>query len=219
MSANPVNVHVKICGITNLPDALAAMQAGADLLGFVFYARSPRYVEPACAAEIAAAVRERGRIEFAGVFVDESVERMQAIVRLAGLDYCQLHGNEPLETARALAPRVYPAIRPRGDAEAEHLVERWRPIVAGHAPALIVDAFDAKRFGGTGARADWRIATRIAQEFPILLAGGLNPGNVAEAIRSVRPWGVDVSSGVEKSPGIKDYDLVRQFIAEARSVS
>jgi phosphoribosylanthranilate isomerase len=110
------------------------------------------------------------------------------------------------------------ALRPRDEAEAQSLVDKYRAVVSGNVPAFIVDAFDAQRFGGTGARADWDIAARIAREFPILLAGGLNADNVAEAIRTVQPWGVDVSSGVERAPGLKDHDQVRQFVRKAKGV-
>jgi phosphoribosylanthranilate isomerase len=238
--------HVKICGITNLDDALAAVEAGADLLGFVFFSRSPRCIDPERAGEIVATLRQRGSTpRFVGVFVDESLERMRAIAATAQLDMAQLHGNESPEMVRDLSslgvetpsykttpdqsgfPAPFTgrsrfiavrALRPRDEAEAQAQVAEYRVAVNGNIPAFIVDAFDAQRFGGTGARADWDIAARIAREFPILLAGGLNVDNVTEAIRAVRPWGVDVSSGVERAPGLKDHDRVRRFIHEAKSV-
>ena len=112
---------------------------------------------------------------------------------------------------------VYKALRLRDEAEAQAQVEEYRAATNGNVPAFIVDAFDAQRFGGTGSRADWDIAAQIAREFPILLAGGLSVDNVAGAIRAVQPWGVDVSSGVECAPGLKDHDKVRQFIQKAKS--
>ncbi len=212
--------RVKICGITNLDDALAAVEAGADLLGFVFFHRSPRYVEPERAREITAALKECGDVpRLVGVFVNESLERVQQIVATAQLDMVQLHGDESPEMVHALASScisVVKALRPRDAAEAESLVARHRSTASRTAPAFIVDAFDVRRYGGTGVRADWKIAAHIAREFPILLAGGLNADNVAEALRAVRPWGVDVSSSVERAPGLKDHNRVRQFIRTAK---
>jgi len=239
-------IHVKICGITNLEDALAAAEAGADLLGFVFFSRSPRCIDPERAGEIVAALKQRGNApHFVGVFVDESLERVRAIAATAQLDMAQLHGNEPPEMVRDLSSlgvktpsyKTTPgqsgfstpcmgrsgfiavrALRPRDEAEAQAQVAEYRAAVDGNVPAFIIDAFDPQRFGGTGARADWDIAACIAREFPILLAGGLNADNVAEAIRAVQPWGVDVSSGVERTPGLKDHSQVRRFIHKAKSV-
>jgi phosphoribosylanthranilate isomerase len=242
--------QVKICGITNLGDALAATEAGADMLGFVFFPRSPRYIQPERAGEIVVALKQRGNPpRFVGVFVNELLERVCAIVAAIPLDMAQLHGDESPQMVRELsslgvetpnhkaAPDQFRsqapfrgrsliarrfiavrALRPRDEAEAHSLVNEYRDAVNGNVPAFIVDAYDAQRFGGTGSRADWNIAACIAREFPILLAGGLSVDNVAEAIRAVRPWGVDVSSGVERSPGLKDYDRVRQFICKAKSV-
>ncbi len=217
-------VQVKVCGITNLDDALAAAEAGADMLGLVFFARSPRYIEPERAGEIVAVLRQRGHaLRFVGVFVNESLERVHKIATTAQLDVAQLHGDEPPEMIRALCTllpqslQVIKALRPRDPAEAGTWVARYRAAVDGCTPAFIVDAFDAQRFGGTGARADWGLAASIAREFPILLAGGLDPDNVVEAIHAVHPWGVDVSSGVERAPGIKDHDRVRQFIRQAKT--
>ena len=242
--------HVKICGITNLDDALVAVEAGADMLGFVFFPRSPRYIDLGRASEIVSALKQCGNApRFVGVFVDESLERLRAIAATAQLDMAQLHGNESPEMVRDLsslgvetpsckttpdqsgfpAPfmgrspvaRRYIAVRalrPQNEAEAQSLVNEYRAAANGNVPAFIVDAFVAQRFGGTGARADWDVAAQIAREFPILLAGGLNADNVAEAIRAVQPWGVDVSSGVERAPGLKDHDQVRRFIHKAKSL-
>ncbi len=220
-------MKIKICGITNLDDALAAAEVGADMLGLVFFPRSPRYIDPERAGEIVAALKQHGNTpRFVGVFVDESLERVRAIAVTAQLDMAQLHGNEPPAMVRELGvchPElqsvvVYKALRPQNEAEAQAQVAECRAAVNGNIPAFIVDAFDAQRFGGTGSRADWDIAARIAREFPTLLAGGLSVDNVAEAIRAVRPWGVDVSSGVERSPGLKDHNRMRKFIHKAKSV-
>jgi phosphoribosylanthranilate isomerase len=235
-------VNVKICGITNLEDALVAAAAGADLLGFIFAPRSPRYTEPEQAAKIAAALRANGNApDLVGVFVNESLKRVRAVAEAVQLDAVQLHGDESPQIMRELtlsykaAPNesgstassmgrglvarrfiAVRALRPRDEGEAQALVAEYRAVVCGSVPAFIVDAFDAQTYGGTGRRADWGIAAGIAREFPILLAGGLTAENVADAVRAVKPWGVDVSTGVERAPGLKDHDKVRRFIQTAK---
>ncbi len=212
--------RVKICGITNLDDALVAAEAGADLIGFIFVSGSPRYVKPEQVAKITLSLRASGMSSsFVGVFVNESPERVRAVIEIAQLDRVQLHGDEsPHKVQELSACRGYKALRPRNDSEAKALVAEYRSAVNGNVPAFIVDAFDAQKYGGTGQRVDWNIAARIARDLPILLAGGLNPENVADAIRAVRPWGVDVSSGVERAAGLKDHDKVRRFIQSVKDV-
>jgi phosphoribosylanthranilate isomerase len=210
-------IHIKVCGITNLEDALIAADAGADMLGYIFYARSPRYIEPERAGEIIATLDAQGCApKFVGVFVNESVEQVRKVMQIAHLDLVQLHGNEPAELVQALAPFAFKALRPRSVSQAMEVIEPYRTVVAHSTPAFIVDAYDAKQFGGTGTRADWTSASLIAREFPILLAGGLNPENVAEVIEAVNPWGVDVSSGVERAPGLKDHAKIHQFIQASK---
>ncbi len=214
-----VVTQVKICGITNLEDALEAVEAGADLLGFVFYPRSPRYVTPERASEIIRATRRSSpATRFVGVFVDESLERVRAVTDTAPLDLAQLQGSESASMVQDLSPRAFKALRPRDADEAKSLIANYRFAVTNSTPAFIVDAFDAIQFGGTGARADWQIAASIAREFPILLAGGLNAENVADAVRAVQPWGVDVSSGVERAPGLKDHVRVKEFVAKVKQI-
>ncbi len=208
---------VKICGITNLEDAIYAADVGADLLGFIFYSKSPRYIAPDRAREIVRVVRHTSpAIRFVGVFVNESLDGIRAMTEQAELNLVQLHGDEPAEIVQALSPHAYKALRPRDANAAQSLLTTYRSAVNGNSPAFIVDSFDAKQYGGTGTRADWDIAASIAREFPILLAGGLSAENVAEAIRTVNPWGVDVSSGVERAPGLKDHTKVEQFIRAAK---
>lgn len=212
-------VQVKICGITNLEDALVATDAGADLLGFIFYSKSPRYIAPERAKEIVLATRHLSPVtRFVGVFVNESPERVRSTMDTAQLDLVQLHGTEPASMVRELSPRVYKSLRPRDADEARAAVAEYREAMNGNVPAFIVDTFDVKQFGGTGTRADWDMAARIAREFPILLAGGLNAENVADAMATVQPWGVDVSSGVERAPGLKDHAKVRRFIEAVKSL-
>lgn len=210
--------QVKICGITNLEDACAAVEAGADLLGFVFYPPSPRYVAPEVVRDIAARLPRAG-VTLVGVFVNESLGGVLRILDRAGLDLAQLSGDEPVELAAALTGRAYKGLRPRTAAELRAQAAAYG---AGpgdaRAPDLLVDAYHPRHYGGTGQTTDWATAAALARERRLLLAGGLTPENVAEAVRTVRPWGVDVSSGVEARPGRKDHAAVRQFIATVKGV-
>jgi phosphoribosylanthranilate isomerase len=211
-------VHVKICGITNLDDALFATDAGADMLGFVFYAQSPRYIPPEPARDIITALRSRGVApKCVGVFVNEPLDRVRTVMTMAQLDLVQLHGDEPVEALSALSPRAVKALRPNTEEDARAAVSKYHASVDGNTPAFLVDAYETGKFGGTGARADWAIAAQIARQYPILLAGGLSPDNAAEAIHAVLPWGVDVSTGVERAPGLKDHTKVREFIQRVKS--
>lgn len=224
-------VRVKICGITNPEDGIVAAEAGADLLGFVFYPKSPRYVTPERAREIIAGLRDAARssssltaagtivagTRFVGVFVDEPVENVRRIMDQCGLDLAQLHGSEPPAEVKLLAPRAYKALRPKHWADVYASVGTYRDAVTvrDDRPAFLIDAYHPWKFGGTGEEADRRAARMVAAQFPILLAGGLTPENVAAAIAYVEPWGVDVSTGVESAPGKKDAEKVRAFIAAA----
>jgi phosphoribosylanthranilate isomerase len=196
---------VKICGTTNLEDALAAVDAGADALGFVF-AESPRRVEPAVAGQITRALEER--IEKVGVFVNETAERIGEILEEAGLTAVQLHGDETPEFAARLAAsglRIFKAV----------------PVRGGFAARMIAFTAAAPR-GGTGVSFDWRSVAEYmpahGEDIKVIVAGGLTPLSVAHAIRILRPWGVDVSSGVEREPGKKDHEKVRAFVKAAKSV-
>lgn len=212
--------RVKICGITNLKDAQCAIDAGADMLGFIFYASSPRYITPACARDIVLDCRQSSAgTRYVGVFVNESLEHVQEVMEEAQIDLAQLHGAEIAEMVEAISPRVYKTLQPTDGAHARSLVADYRLSVAGNTPAFIIDGKPQALPGGNGVRADWQIAAKIARQFPILLAGGLNPQNVGDAIRTVDPWGVDVSSGVEHAPGVKDHDKVRAFINAAKANS
>jgi phosphoribosylanthranilate isomerase len=215
--------RVKICGLTNLEDAVCAAEAGADLLGFVFYPKSPRFVQPERVAGISRAIRRRfggGAPRLVGVFVDEAPARVGEILEAAGLDLAQLHGHETPEEVRALAPRAFKAIRPGGDGrqgvEAGAAAYYAAAAAPGPAPELLVDAYHPRHLGGSGTVADLEAARRLARRCRLLLAGGLTPETVAAAVARVRPWGVDVSSGVELSPGRKDHGRLRAFVEAAR---
>lgn len=211
---------VKICGIREAAHAIDAATAGADVLGVVF-ARSRRQLTPEQAASLVDSVRrelgERTPL-FAGVFVDESPERVNDIARHVGLDVVQLHGAESVDTLANISLPVVRAIGPAPGTSDVALVERLNTMQFDKArPALwLIDAFDPVNHGGSGHRADWSLAAAIAPLFPMMLAGGLDADNVADAIRAVRPIGVDVSSGVE-SGGVKDPARIRSFVTAARA--
>jgi phosphoribosylanthranilate isomerase len=199
-------MHIKICGLTNLDDALAALDAGADCLGFNFYPKSPRYLPPDDCARIISSLR--APVTTVGVFVNEPPARVAALLDHCGLDLAQLHGDEPPEYLTLLWGRAYKAFR--GAADGVGFADFAR--ISPGAPALLMDAHVPNAFGGTGRLADWAAARALAARFPIFLAGGLAPENVAQAIAQVQPWGVDVASGVESAPGRKDQRKMRAFV-------
>jgi phosphoribosylanthranilate isomerase len=221
MTAPEHRTRVKVCGLTTLADALCAAKAGADFLGFVFYPGSPRFVAPDQVADIIAGVRRRlgpRAPRSVGVFVDEPVERVRLALDSAGLDLAQLHGGEPPVDLETLAGRAFKAIRPQTPAAAEAVLATYAPPAGpGPSPGLLLDAYHPDRFGGTGRVADWALAADLARRTRLLLAGGLAPETVGGAISQVLPWGVDVSSGVERSEGVKDHDRVRDFIQAVRA--
>jgi len=199
-------IKIKICGITNAQDAEAAVAAGADALGFVFYPQSPRCIEPAVAKRIIAQLPPF--VLPIGVFVNQSRETIREVFDECGLGFAQLHGNETPEFCETLGRPVLRALRLRDRGSLLALAEyKGRMGVRG----FVVDAFSPEAYGGTGQTVDWSLAREVAKAAPILLAGGLTPYNVQEAIRQVQPYGVDVSSGVEQSPGKKDHEKIRAF--------
>jgi phosphoribosylanthranilate isomerase len=214
--------RIKICGLTNLDDALCAAHAGADFLGFILYPKSPRFVSPEQVAAITRAIRrEMGgdSPRFVGVFVNESSQFVQAVVDTTSLDLAQLHGDEAPAEVRSLAPRAFKAIRPRSQADAEAALAVYGASALDDPglPGLLADAYHPQHLGGTGTAADWAAARFLAQHVRLLLAGGLTPETVGPAIERVRPWGVDVSSGVERAKGVKDHLRVRAFVGAVRA--
>jgi phosphoribosylanthranilate isomerase len=204
-------VKVKICGITNRADGLVAAEAGADALGFVFYERSPRFVRVEAAAEITRQLPPF--LVKVGVFVNAPEELVFQAIAACGLNLAQFHGNETPEYCRQFGVMSMKAFRIR---DAESL--RGLPDYA--TDAWLLDAYSADKLGGTGEKFNWDLAIeaqKLAGGRPVFLAGGLTPESVAEAVRRVQPYGVDVSSGVEVAPGRKDHEKVRAFVKQAKA--
>jgi phosphoribosylanthranilate isomerase len=199
---------IKICGIKTLDDALAAMDMGADLIGFNFYPKSPRYVDVGRCRDIMSVMRKCGHITFVGVFVNASAQEVRATLETCALSLAQLHGDETSEMVRSFHGKAFKAFR--------GVPLTLNGFAREDAPALLVDASVKGAYGGTGITADWSAAAVLAKQYPLLLAGGLTPENVAEAVRRVRPWGVDVASGVESAPGEKDPKKMNAFVQAVR---
>lgn len=204
-------VRVKICGITRLQDALFAVNAGADALGFVFYEKSPRHVSVAQAAALCAALPPF--VTSVGLFVDAPAEFVGSVLALAPLDLLQFHGDESPEYCASFGKPYIKAVRVTRETD---LLKCAADFAA--ARGLLLDAYVPGVPGGTGESFDWNL---IPPQLPkaVILSGGLSPANVADAVRQVRPWAVDVSSGVEASKGIKDTGLIAQFITKAKDAS
>ncbi len=199
--------RIKICGITTLEDARAAVDAGADAIGFIFALGSPRTITVDRASQIAAQLPPF--VWTVGVFVDQTLPDVLGIAAEVPLQVVQLHGDEPADYSRKISFPVIKAIRVR-DANA------LEPIGTYPARAFLLDAYVEGRPGGTGRCASWELAAQVMGKAPIILSGGLTAENVAEAIRRVRPFGVDVSSGVERTPGHKDHRKLKEFIEHVR---
>ena len=198
--------RVKVCGITRRDDALLAADLGASAVGFVFWPPSPRYVEPGVAAAIARELP--ADVAPIGVFVDAPVDDVRRIAAEVGLAAVQLHGDEPPTLCDGLPYRVLKAV-PVAGAATHDAADRVPSRVT-----VLLDARDPIRKGGTGRTVDWSVAAGVAARRRIFLAGGLRPENVGEALRVVRPYGIDVSSGVEAEPGRKDAGRLRGFFEE-----
>ncbi|MFH1742160.1 MAG: phosphoribosylanthranilate isomerase [bacterium] len=199
--------RIKICGITSQEDALLCVQAGADALGLNFYAPSPRYITVSRAREIVAAVPPF--VFLVGLFVDEDLSEVQRIMDETGLHIAQFHGTESPEILRRYGRPTIKAFRIQS-------AEDLKAMKDFNAAAFLLDTYRKGLPGGTGKTFDWHLAQDAARENRVILAGGLTPENVGEAIRLVRPFAVDVASGVESSPGKKDPDLVHRFVEAVR---
>ena len=206
-------VKVKVCGITNLNDALSACYSGADAVGFILYPKSKRFIKAKEVRKITSQLPPF--LTKVGVFVNEDPRDVLEILSYAHLDFAQLHGDEtPEECDYVGANRVIKVFRLKSEEE----VERIRPYV-GKVRAVLLDTYDSKVYGGTGKPFDWKVALRVKEEFPelpLILSGGLTPENVKRAVETVKPYAVDVSSGVEAEPGVKDGEKVRAFVRNAK---
>jgi phosphoribosylanthranilate isomerase len=203
-------IKIKICGITNLDDAMAAAEYGADALGFNFYKKSPRYIEPEKAAEIIYQLPPL--VLPVGVFVNEHEKRVREIQSLTGIQVLQFHGDESPEFCERFESRVIKAFQVK-DKESFHSLAHYK------VGAFLLDSYKDGLKGGTGVTFNWHLAV-VAKSFGrIILAGGLNPENVVEAAKLVQPYAVDVAGGVEKEKGIKDHAKLKKFIVEVRRAS
>ena len=204
-------MFVKICGITRTEDAEAAVALGATALGFVFWRESPRFIDWAAAQAIVAALPPE--VASVGVFVNQDSGEVNDVAAQVKLGMVQLHGDETVEYAAAMTRPVVKAFPVSCDT---------RPVEADAWPAsvtLLLDVHDPERRGGTGRTVDWATAAAVAASRRVLLAGGLSPGNVVQAITQVRPFGIDVSSGIEQAPGLKNHDRLRALFEEIRTVA
>ena len=200
--------QIKICGITRIDDALCAAACGADAVGFIFHPPSPRYVTPERAKEIIAALP--AGIATVGVFVNREAEEVAQTVEDCGLDLLQLHGDESPEYCRRfLSERVIKTVFPRTP-------EDLGALDAYNVRAFLADFREEDRYGGTGKRADWTLAARLGKAHPLILAGGLCIENIGEALAAVAPGAVDINSGCERAPGIKDHDRMRRIVGMIR---
>ena len=217
-------MKVKICGLTTFDDALAAAEAGADFLGFNFYRQSPRYIEPAAARAIVSGLRSQLGAEcplLVGVFVNAPVSTVSVTLSTTGISFAQLSGDESDAILRELRGIGFKAVRPASVAEALDDVQYFSACFPTdeRLPALLLDAHHPRLYGGSGEQASVDVVLAVRERVPrLMLAGGLTPDNVADRIRVVQPWGVDVASGVEltEHPGVKDHAKLRAFIEAAR---
>ena len=190
-----MNIFIKICGITNPGDAFAASDLGADALGFIFHRESPRYIEPEKAAAIISRLPDS--VQPVGIFVNRPRADIERIIELTGIRIVQLHGDEPPDDCLYPSVRVWKVFRPRPGSEIK---------VPGSysVDAFLFDSFDETRYGGTGKTGNWDLIRKAAQQYKVILSGGLTPDNILQAITAVQPFGVDINSGVELKPGRKD---------------
>lgn len=208
--------RIKICGITEVSYARAAIEAGADLIGVVL-APSPRQVSYDKAAEIAAAVKKR--LPVVGVFVNMPAGTVNSAIASCGLDWVQLSGDESWEYCQQIERPVIKAIHIADDWDGKRLtshLEDGQRRLGSRAPIYLLDTWSEQKYGGTGQAFAWEIAREAVAKYPIIIAGGLNPENAGQVVSGLRPWGVDVSSGVE-SGGVKDIEKIKAFVQAVRS--
>ncbi len=216
---------IKICGIKTLKDALAASEAGADYLGFNFYPKSVRFIEKETCAEITSILRrEYPQKKLVGVFVNSPVDEVKNILEACHLDLAQLHGDETPEMLESFNGKAFKAIRLTSESAETSVYPFLKsvdnicyPFQKSALPLTLIDAAVKGVYGGSGVTADWSAAAELAKKYPLLLAGGLTPENIADAVRQVQPWGVDVASGVESALGEKDASKMKAFVQAMRN--
>lgn len=217
-------VKVKICGITNIDDALAASDLGADMIGFNFYEKSPRCIVAEKAREIGVKIKQRYPVKTFGVFVNEDLDEAVRIALYANIDVIQLHGDESpfyCEQAEIFSGlSIVKAFRKNAEVTLDLIngYESTHENDIFDLKGVLVDAYSPSAYGGIGELTDWNFARSLVENsLRLYLAGGLTPENVADAVRSVRPYAVDVASGVESAPGIKDHEMMKAFITNAKN--
>ncbi len=205
-------VRVKVCGITNRADALECVKAGAHALGFIFFEKSPRYITPKDAQEIIKSLPPF--VSKVGVFVNEDPKKIEQIKEYCQLDYIQLHGDEEVDICDLFKGISIKAFRVKDESIFKE-IDHYVPYVQG----ILLDTWSKSEYGGTGKSFNWDLAKKAKETFqiPLILAGGLSPENIKDAIDSVSPYGVDVSSGLEKFPGKKDHRLIKEFFHKINS--
>ena len=203
-------MFIKICGITRVEDAMVAAELGVDAIGLNFFPKSKRFIDDKTAVEICEAIPEK--VLKIGVFVNSSAAEINQKLEKIPIDLLQFHGNETPEFCSQWNDKVIRAISPKEEKDLE-IIKSYK-----FAKMIVVDASVAGQYGGTGEKADWELAKKAVEKFdlPILLAGGLTPKNVAEAIQKVNPFGVDVAGGVESLPGLKDFEKMQKFVLESQ---
>lgn len=215
MFAEPENrTKVKICGLTTLEDARFVSGALADYLGFIFYPESPRYVEPAKAGAIINWLEGPGKV---GVFVNQPLDDVNSIAKQTGVDYVQLHGNESPDYCTLVEKPIIKVFHVSSETSRDDLEQQIDPYME-HVEFFLFDTKVDGKWGGTGQTFDWNILKEISNEKPFFLSGGLNPENIEDAIQKVQPYAVDLSSGLEESPGLKDFDKIELFFDKMRDI-
>jgi len=210
-----MRTKLKICGITDLADARYLAGEGVDYLGFVQHEDSPRYVVPSLVSDM---LEWLYGPESVGVFVNKSAEEVNQIAATAGFDYVQLHGEESPETCRAVERPIIKAIRVRHDASSDQLraiMERYDGLVEH----FLLDTHNSSVWGGTGESFNWRLARELSTDYSIFLAGGIDADNIERAVKTMRPFAIDLSSGVESAPGVKSFEKVDAFLDAFRAVN
>jgi phosphoribosylanthranilate isomerase len=206
--------RVKICGLTTLEDARFASGALADYLGFIFFDESPRYIEPAKAGAIINWLEGAKKV---GVFVNQALDDVNSIATQTGIDYVQLHGNESPEYCKLIDKPVIKVFRVNDETDPEELNQQLSEY-ENVAEFFLFDTKAGNQWGGTGKVFDWSVLKELKSDKPYFLSGGLTPGNVSEAIESVKPYAIDLSSGVESAPGLKDFDKIEALFDVLRDV-